>query len=63
MIDDNLAQTITDVISLCNNAIHTTGINHDKALEIIEIGKSVLSDIKWRYHEIAVTPSEDVEEG
>jgi len=61
LISKNTLNSLREVISICNRAIHGEEISEDNAAEIIEIGTSLLSDLYWSSKMELIQPIEKSE--
>jgi hypothetical protein len=61
ILPKDIAQSIREVISICNRAIHGEEIRHQDAVSVVEVGTSLLSELTFYVNDLALKPIESSE--
>ncbi|MEW5720325.1 MAG: hypothetical protein AB1817_17000, partial [Chloroflexota bacterium] len=61
ILPKDIAQSIRQVISICNRAIHGEEIRHQDAKSVVEVGTSLLSEIASYVNDLVLKPIESTE--
>jgi len=61
IINKNIAQSIQEVISICNRALHGEDIRIQDAKSIVDVGTSLLSELDINADDLLLKPIESVE--
>lgn len=59
--EQDISESIQDVISLCNKAVHGFEVDKEDAVDIIELGFRVLDFLYSHYYEHAISPVKTTE--
>jgi hypothetical protein len=61
ILPKDIAQSIQQVISICNRAIHGEEIRHQDARSVAEVGMSLLSELAFYVNDLVLKPIESTE--
>ena len=56
ILPKDIAQSIREVISICNRAIHGEEIRHQDAISVVEVGTSLLSELAFYVNNLVLKP-------
>lgn len=58
IIDSNIASALSDVIAICNKAIHGAKIKKDTAREVVDLGIDMLEELRFTLNYFSPEPDE-----
>ena len=61
VLPKNIAQSVRQVISICNRAIHGEEIRQEDAKSVVEVGTSLLSELAFYVSDLVLKPIESAE--